>query len=137
MKYVFTQYAGESRFLARNHCISVQLGYENYLSDNGYSYTVNLFVHDAYYKWRYLTITDLSDTSTKLPYVIGDEIYFVLGRDLDKFKETALKEDGNNFKFVEKSEFYDWVLYNGSPRLKEIADNYLKTLNAAMCSSRT
>lgn len=126
MKYVFTQYAGESRFLARNHCISVQLGYEEYLSDSGYEYTCNVFVHDAYYKWRYITITDMPDTSTKLPYVIGDEIYFVLGRDLDKFKETALKEDGNNFKFVEKGEFYDWVLYNGSPRLKEIADNYFK-----------
>ena len=126
MKYVFTQNAGESRFLARNHCISVQLGYENYLSDNGYSYTVNLFVHDAYYKWRYLTITDLSDKSTKLPYVIGDEIYFILGHDLDKFKKTILKSDVKYFKFVEKDEFYDWVLYNGSPRLKEIADNYLK-----------
>lgn len=126
MKYVFTQYAGESRFLARNRCISVQLGYEDYLSDNGYSYTINLFVHDPYYRWRYITITDMPDTSTKLPYVIGDEIYFVLGHDLDKFKETALKEDGNNFRFVEKSEFYDWVLYNGSPRLKNIADNYLK-----------
>lgn len=126
MKYVFTQYAGESRFLARNHCISVQLGYEDYLSDNGYSYTINLFVHDPYYRWRYLTITDMPDKYTKLPYVMGDEIYFVLGRDLDKFKETALKEDENNFKFVEKSEFYDWILYNGSPRLKEIADNYFK-----------
>lgn len=126
MKYVFTQYAGESRFLARNHCISVQLGYEEYLSDSGYEYTCNVFVHDAYYRWRYLTITDMPDKSTKLPYVIGDEIYFVLGRDLDRFKETALKEDENNFKFVEKSEFYDWVLYNGSPRLKEIADNYFK-----------
>ena len=126
MKYVFTQYAGESRFLARNHCISVQLGYENYLSDSGYSYTPNMCIHDPYYKWRYLIINDMPDKSTKLPYVIGDEIYFVLGRDLDKFKEIVLKTDEDNFKFVEKGEFYDWVLYNGSPRLKEIADNYFK-----------
>lgn len=124
MKYVFTQFAAESRFLARNQCVSVELGYEDYLSDNGYSYTINLFAPDAYYKWRYLTITDMSGKSTKLPYVPGDEIYFVPSRELDKFKE--LKEDGNNFRYVEKIEFYNWVQYNGSPRLKDIANNYLK-----------
>ena len=126
MKYVFTQFTAESRFLSRNDCITAQLGYEDYLSDNGYSYTYHMFVYDAYYKWSYLIITDMSDKSTKLPYVIGDEIYFVIGRDLDKFKETVLKNDGNNFKFVEKGEFYDWALYNASPKLKGIANNYLK-----------
>lgn len=126
MKYVFAQFTAESRFLSRNDCIAAQLGYEEYLSDNGYNYIRNMFVHDAYYKWRYLTIDDLSDKYTKLPYAIGDEIYFVIGRDLDKFKETVLKGDSNNFKFVEKSEFYDWALYNEDSRLKKITDNYLK-----------
>lgn len=125
MKYVFTQFTAESRFLSRNDCITSESGYEDYLSDNGYRHTINTFVHDAYYKWRYLTITDMPDKSTKLPYVIGDEIYFVPGRDLDKFKETALKSSGI-YRFVEKSDFYDWALYNGDSRLKEIADNYLK-----------
>lgn len=126
MKYVFTQFAAESRFLSRQDCITAESGYEDYLSDNGYSYTPAMFVHDAYYKWRYIIIYNTADISTNLPYAIGDEIYFVLGRDLDKFKETALKADGNNFKFVEKSDFYDWALYNGDSKLKKIADNYLK-----------
>ena len=90
MKYVFTPFTSESEFLSRSDCTSVQLGYGDYLSDNGYSYTYNMLVHDAYYKWGYLTINDMPDRPNKLPYVPGDEIYFVLGRDLDKFKETVL-----------------------------------------------
>lgn len=126
MKYVFTPFAAESKLLSRKECVKIQLGYEDYLSDNGYSYTPAMFVHDAYYKWGYFTINDMPDRPDKLPYVPGDEIYFVLGHDLDKFKETVLKEDDNNFKFVEKSDFYDWALYNGCPKLKEIANNYFK-----------
>lgn len=132
MKYVFTPFTAKPESLSRSDCIVAQLGYGDYLSDNGYSYyAYNTFVHDAYYKWDYITIDDLSDKSTKLPYVPGDEIYFVLGCDLDKFKETVLKEDGNNFNFVEKSEFYKWALYNGSLRLKEIADNYFKNTKSS------
>lgn len=126
MKYVFTPFAAESKLLSRRECVKIRLGYGDYLFDNGYSYTPAMFVHDAYYKWGYFTINDMPDRPDKLPYVPGDEIYFVLGHDLDKFKETVLKEDGNDFQFVEKSDFYNWALYSGCPKLKEIANNYLK-----------
>ena len=126
MKYVFMPFTA-----TRADCTTSQLGYGDYLSDNGYSYIYNMVVHDAYHKWSYLTINDMHHRPNKIPYVPGDEIYFVLGRDLDKFKGTVLKEDGNNFNFVEKSEFYKWALYNGSPRLKEIADNYFKNTKSS------
>lgn len=126
MKYVFTIFTAESRSLSRSDCITAQLGYGDYLSNNFYSYTYNTLVHDAYYKWSYFKLDHLSDKFTKLPYVIGDEIYFVLESDLNKFIEIISKTVGDNFKFAEKSDFYEWALYNGSSRLKEIANNYLK-----------